>query len=135
RSDACRQRGPDLSEVELGFGPEFHFVRDTNLLAPRLVPSPIFRQIQPIGDRQAGGVIGDRKRHRDLTIVGLAEPPTCMSPQAATRRPVVGVDSRSAAMMAADPRRKPNGEASMRVLRIGMRFLTRVAFCLSRAAT
>ena len=78
RSDACCQRGPDLSEGDLGFGPEFHVVRDTNLLAPRLVPSPIFRQIQPIGDRQAGGVIGDRKRHRDLTIVGLAEPPAIL---------------------------------------------------------
>src|SRR5271157_346987 len=78
RSDACCQRGPDLSEGDLGLGPEFHFVRDTNLLAPRLVPSPVFRQIQPIGDRQAGGVIGDRKRHRDLTIVGLAEPPAIL---------------------------------------------------------
>ena len=47
RSDACCQRGSYLSEGDLGFGPEFHFVRDTNLLAPRLVPSPIFRQIQP----------------------------------------------------------------------------------------
>src|SRR5271163_2146170 len=32
RSDACCQRGPDLSEGDLGFGPEFHFGRDTNLL-------------------------------------------------------------------------------------------------------
>ena len=48
------------------------------LLASRVVRRPIFRQIQPIGDRQARRVIGDRKRHRDLTIVGLAKPPTIL---------------------------------------------------------
>jgi hypothetical protein len=48
------------------------------LLAPSCVRSPIFRQIQLIGDRQTRRVIGDRKRHRDLTIVGLAKPPAIL---------------------------------------------------------
>jgi hypothetical protein len=78
RSDACRQRGPDLSEGDLRFGPKCHVVRDTSLLAPGFVHSPIFRQIQLIGDRQAGRVVGDRKRHCDLTIVDLAEPPAIL---------------------------------------------------------
>ncbi len=50
-----------------------------NFLAPRRVLRPIFRQIQPIGDWQARRVIGDRKRHRDLAIVGFAQPPAILS--------------------------------------------------------
>jgi len=78
RSDACCEGGPDLSEGDLWFGPKCHVVRDTSLLAPGFVRSPIFRQIKLIGDRQACRMIGDRKRHRDLTIVGLAEPPAIL---------------------------------------------------------
>ncbi len=37
------------------------------------------RVLQPLGDRQAGGVIGDRERHRDLTIVGLAQTPAVLA--------------------------------------------------------
>ena len=78
RSDARCEGGSDLSEGDLRFGPECHVVRDTSLFAPGFVHSPIFRQIKPIGDRQARRMIGDRKRHRDLTIVGLAEPPAIL---------------------------------------------------------
>jgi len=70
--------GPDLSEGDLRFGAECHVVRDTSLLAPSFVHSPLFRQVKLIGDRQARRVIGDRKRHRNLTIVGLAEPPAIL---------------------------------------------------------
>ena len=64
---------------------ECHVVRDTSLLAPGFVHSLIFRQIKPIGNRQARRMIGDQKRHRDLTIVGLAEPPAIFSGSAACR--------------------------------------------------
>jgi hypothetical protein len=40
RSDACGQRGPDLSEGALRFGPECHVVRDTSRLAPGFVQKP-----------------------------------------------------------------------------------------------
>ena len=40
--------------------------------------------------------------------------PTCMSPQAWTRRPVFGVIDKSRAIIAAAPRRNANGDASMR---------------------
>ena len=59
----------------------------------------------------------------------------CMSPQALTVRPVTGVVARSAAMTAAEPRRKAKGEASMRAKRTGTSFCTRLAFCRSRIAT
>src|SRR6516162_3545777 len=57
RSDACCEGGSDLSEGDLWFGPKCHVVRDTSLLAPGFVRSPIFRQIKLIGDRQARRVI------------------------------------------------------------------------------
>ena len=37
------------------------------------------RQIEPVSDRQARRMIGDRQRNRDLTIVLFAEPPTILS--------------------------------------------------------
>ncbi len=76
--DAGFKRSPDLIERDLRLGLENHVVRDTGLLAPRFVRRPILRQIQTIGDRQARRVTGDRQRHRDLTIVGLAEPPAIL---------------------------------------------------------
>ena len=79
RSDTCCERRSDLSEGDLRFGPQCRVVRHMRLLAPSCVRSPIFRQIQLIGDRQTRRVIGDRKRHRDLTIVGLAKPPAILS--------------------------------------------------------
>ena len=44
-----------------------------------LVVDPALGQIQTIGDGQARMMIGDRQRHRDLTVVGLAEPPAILA--------------------------------------------------------
>src|SRR5262249_28645498 len=48
-------------------------VRNSYLAPTFAIARPLLRQIQPIGHRQARIVIGDRQRHRDLTIVLLAK--------------------------------------------------------------
>ena len=55
------------------------------LLPPRFVRRPVFRPIQTIGNRQARRVIGDRQRHRDLTIVAVL-PKTTHCPRNARPR-------------------------------------------------
>ena len=57
------------------------------------------------------------------------------SPQAWTRMPLVGVEARSSAISAADPRRNGNGPASMRPYRIGISSGTRPAFVSSSIST
>src|SRR5262249_4999588 len=52
---------------------ETDLVRNSYLAPTCAVARPLLRQIQPIGHRQAGIMIGDRQRHRDLTIVLLAK--------------------------------------------------------------
>ena len=59
----------------------------------------------------------------------------CISPQAITSRLVRGEFARSPAMIAALPRKKANGEVSMRAIRTGTSSLMRVAFCASRTET
>jgi len=77
--DPGRESGPDLIECDLRFGPEDYIIRNMGFLASRFIRRPIFQQIQTIGDRQTRRVIGDRKRHRGLTIVGLAKPPAILA--------------------------------------------------------
>ena len=48
-------------------------LRYLGLLSSRLILGPILGQIKLIRDRQAGIVIGQRQRHRNLTVVLLAE--------------------------------------------------------------
>jgi len=54
-------------------GLEANVVRRTRLAQARAVVRPRFRQIQPIGDRQARMLIRNRQRHRDLAVVFLAD--------------------------------------------------------------
>jgi hypothetical protein len=46
---------------------------DARLLATLGILDPDLRQIQPIGDRQAGMMVGDRQRHHRLAVGLLAE--------------------------------------------------------------
>src|SRR4051812_42053950 len=75
--DPARQNGlgsrTDLIERNLGFGLEGDLLRHTRLLAPGWIISPLLREIEAIGDGQAGGAIGERERHSHLAIVLLAE--------------------------------------------------------------
>jgi hypothetical protein len=87
--DPGRQRGSDLIERDPRLGLEGHIVRDMSFLAPRRVIGPIFRQIQPVGDRQTSRVIGDRQRHRDLAIILLAEPPAVLPRNAYRMNPLL----------------------------------------------
>jgi hypothetical protein len=52
--------------------------RNVRLFAAGYVIAPRARQIEPIGNRQAGMMVGDRQRHRHLAIGLLAELPTVL---------------------------------------------------------
>ena len=68
----------DLLQRDLGFGLEADILRHAGLAPTFAVIRPVFRQIKTIGHRQAGVMIGDRQRHRHLTIVLLAELPAVL---------------------------------------------------------
>src|SRR4051794_39502461 len=63
----------DLIERNLGLGLEGDRLRHAGLLAPGWIISPLLRQVEAIGDRQAGRAIGERERHSHLAIVLLAQ--------------------------------------------------------------
>src|SRR5215831_19360172 len=73
----CQSRA-DLRKRDLRLGLELDLAWDTRLLAARRIFRPFLRQIQPISDRQAGMMIGDRQRHRHLTIGLLAQLPAVL---------------------------------------------------------
>jgi hypothetical protein len=64
---------PELIERDLRLGLEDDALRHAGLLAARRIGGPVLRQIEPIGDRQAGRVVGDRQGHGDLAVVLLAQ--------------------------------------------------------------
>src|SRR3712207_6191282 len=77
-----RQLGSDTDLIErvLGFGLEGDRRGHACRLAPCWIISPLLRQIEAIGDRQNGRVMGKRERHRLVAGVlagvlagGLAE--------------------------------------------------------------
>src|SRR3954462_12764759 len=75
--DAARQAGfgrrTELIERNLGLGLEGDLLRHAGLLAPGWIISPLLRQVEAIGDGQAGRAIGERERHGHLAIVLFAE--------------------------------------------------------------
>src|SRR3954470_20684080 len=74
---AARQAGSrrrtELIERDLRLGLEGDLLRHTRLLAPGWIINPLLRQIETIGDGQAGRAIGERERHGHLAIVLFAE--------------------------------------------------------------
>src|SRR3954454_2912860 len=66
--NAARKRAFDLRERNLRFGHEANRRWNTNFAAAFAVLSPFLRQVQTIGNRQAGRVVGYRQRHRRLAI-------------------------------------------------------------------
>src|SRR5260370_673747 len=83
-------RHADLLQRNLRLGLEPDRARNTRLFAASPVVSPFPRQIQPIGDRQAGMMVGDRQRHRHLTIGLLAELPAVLMMDPDRMRPFLG---------------------------------------------
>ena len=71
--DPGRKGGTKLVQRDLRLGLEDDIVGHARLGAPVGVISPLMRQIQAIGDRQAGVIVGRRQAHRDLAVVLLAE--------------------------------------------------------------
>ncbi len=74
-----RATGTKLIARDLDFGLKPDLPRHAGLRTARRVRGPRFRQIQPIGHRQAGMRVGNRKRDCDLAIVLLAELTTILS--------------------------------------------------------
>jgi hypothetical protein len=72
--DPGRQGGTEMIECYLRLGLEDDIVRHARLAAPDRVISPLMRQIQAIGDWQAGVIVGRRQAHRDLAV-GLSFSP------------------------------------------------------------
>src|SRR4051794_41923382 len=68
-----RSSRPDLIEGNLRLGLEDDALGHAGLLAAGRIGGPVLRQIEPIGDRQAGRGGGDRQRHSDLAVVLLAQ--------------------------------------------------------------
>src|SRR4051812_50025379 len=60
-----RSSRPDLIEGNLRLGLEDDALGHAGLLAAGRIGGPVLRQIEPIGDRQAGRVGGERQRNRD----------------------------------------------------------------------
>ena len=81
---------------------------------------------------QAPGSVSSKSLRPNTTLrSGVAKSPKFMrwqSPQACTSSPVVGTAARSAAMTAAEPRRKVNGLTAMRPNRIGISSSSRPTF-------
>jgi hypothetical protein len=62
------KRRPEVPLCNLGFRLENCAIREMGLLAARLVRSPIFTQIKPLGGRQAHRGVGDRKLDRTPSL-------------------------------------------------------------------
>src|SRR5882757_10818157 len=75
--DPARQAGLarplDLIERDRRLGLELDLRRHARLLPACAILGPSLRQVQPIGDRKAGGMIGNRQRYRHLAIGLLAQ--------------------------------------------------------------
>src|SRR5215469_9996107 len=71
--------GPaDLLERNLRLGLEADLLGHAHLAPTLVIFSPGVRQIQPIGHRQACGIVSKRQRHSDLTICLFAELPAVL---------------------------------------------------------
>src|SRR5262249_38359 len=73
-----RARPLDQFERNLRFGRKADVGGNAGLLPARTIRGPVFGNIEPIPDRQAGKVIGHRQRHRHLTIGLLAKLPAIL---------------------------------------------------------
>src|SRR6266446_7411631 len=73
--NARQQSRADLLQRNLRLGLEPDRARNMRLGAAGPIVDPLLRQIQSIGDRQAGMMVGDRQRHHHLAIGLLAELP------------------------------------------------------------
>ena len=78
--------GAELVQRDLGLGLEDDIIRHACLSSPVRVIGPLMRQIQAIGDGQAGVIIGGRQAHGNLAVVLFAELPAVL-PRHADRVP------------------------------------------------
>src|SRR5262249_19222668 len=63
---------------DLWLGPEGDIVRHACLSATVRIVSPLMREIETIGDRQAAVIIGGRQAHNDLAVILLAKMATLL---------------------------------------------------------
>jgi len=80
----------NLLKRDLGLGLETDILRHPGLTPTVTVRRPVLRQIQAIGHRQARVAIGNRQRHRDLTVVLFAELAAILPPHPDRVRSLLG---------------------------------------------
>ena len=73
-----RQGLLEQAERDRHLGLENDIVGNSRLLAAKLVLGPFLRQVEAIAARQAGVMIGERKRHRGLAVGPLAKLPAIL---------------------------------------------------------
>ena len=73
RRNTSGPRGADLVQRDVGLAGKTSRFRHPGPGLARSIGRPFQRQIQPVGDRQAGRVVGNRQGDRHLAIVLLAE--------------------------------------------------------------
>ena len=71
--NARRLERADLHESNLGLGRKAELLRHASPGAPLRILGPDLRQIEAVGDGQAGAAVSDRDGHRRLTVLLLAE--------------------------------------------------------------
>ena len=71
-------RGLYLRQRDLRFGRKADVLGHAGLAPPHRIVSPVLGKIEPVGDRQAGRMMGDRQRNGHLAIVLLAELPAIL---------------------------------------------------------
>src|ERR1700674_2708615 len=71
-------RPADVLERDLRLGLELDVLRHSCLGPTAVILGPVFRQIQPIGHRQARRVVGNRQRYGDLAVRLLAQLPAVL---------------------------------------------------------
>ena len=106
---ALRQGLLDQAERDLRLGLENDGVGNTRLFAPTLVLGPFLWQVEAIADRQAGVMMGERKRHRGLAVGPLAKL-TAILPRHPDRMPALLGEARVVEIHASiGPRRSSVG--------------------------
>jgi hypothetical protein len=107
-------RGSAQRSLRLGLEPDRRW--DIRLFTTGLMVSPLARQIEPIGDRQAGMMVGDRQRHRHLAIGLLGEQPAVLMIHPDRMRAFLGKPVSSMIETSIEPRRVISGTTCSRTL-------------------
>ena len=107
---------PDLVERDLRLGLKDDALGHAGLLAARRIGGPVLRQIEPIGDRQAGRVVSDRQVTATWQLSCLPSWPEYWRVTPTECRPFLGKPVSPMIQASTGPLRSSAGRASSRTL-------------------